>query len=217
MFATCIPKDRKGRPVKLFVIGATGRSGSWILKEAIERGHKVTALVRPPVDRLGDHSMRFTVVPGELLRMENLSQVIEGHDAIVSALSSDVVEVLTPRMIAAAESAGVTRFIAIAGGGILQLDEHSLRRDRVDYPAVFRKSSAGHLAAWKALETSNLNWSLICTPDLANASVTGKILFREDYMPAGRNSVALGDVARFVLDAAENGLHLRKRIGLTSP
>ena len=43
-------KDRSNRePVmKLFVIGATGRTGEEIVQQALARGHHVTAFVRSP-------------------------------------------------------------------------------------------------------------------------------------------------------------------------
>lgn len=201
--------------MKIFLVGATGRTGKWILKAALARGHQVTALVREPVDRLGITHPGLQAVPGDLFKVANLPGTLSGHDAIISALSSSVVEAGTRHLVDAAETASVSRFLGIAGGGILQLDENTLRRDRPGYPEVFRRSSERHLQAWKALEASPLTWTLICTPDLLDAPPTGKAKFRADYMPAGGNSIAAGDVADFLLDELEAGHFLRKRVGMT--
>ncbi len=201
--------------MKLFLVGATGRTGKWILKTALARGHQVTALVREPVERLDISDAGLEVISGDLETFEKLADAVSGHDAIISALSTKAVDSGTMKLIAAAESAGVKRFVGIAGGGILQLDETRLRRDRPGYPEVFRKSSERHMAAWKALDTSSLEWTLICTPDLLDAPPTGKAKAREEYMPEGGNSVAAGDVADFVLHQIEHGKFLRKRIGFT--
>lgn len=202
--------------MKLFLVGSTGRTGKWILKAALDRGHQVTALVREPIDRIEISHANLTVVSGDLTNFANLASTLSGHDAIISALSSNTVDVGTQKIIAAAEMTGVSRFMGIAGGGILQLDEKHLRRDRPGYPEVFRQSSARHLQAWKALEASTLNWTLLCTPDLLDAPATGQAKFREEYMPAGRNSVAAGDVAEFFMTELETERFPRKRVGFTT-
>jgi uncharacterized protein len=201
--------------MKLFLVGATGRTGKWILKAALAGGHQVTALVRDPTDRLGISHPSLSVVSGDLFTVQNLVGTLSGHDAVISALNSGAVETGTQKLIAAAETAGVKRFFGFAGGGILQLDENRLRRDRPGYPEIFLKSSARHLQAWKALEASSLNWTLICTPDIANTAATGQAKFRADYMPTGGNSVAAGDIAEFLLTELDAGLFSRKRVGFT--
>jgi len=131
--------------MKIFLVGATGRTGQWILKTALERKFEVTALVRGTASRrLISHSS-LSVIFADLFAVEDLTGMLAGHDALLSALSSDVVAAGTRSLVSAAESAGVRRFLGVAGGGILQLDETHLRRERPGYPALFLKSSEGHL------------------------------------------------------------------------
>ncbi|MCM2280127.1 MAG: SDR family oxidoreductase [Oligoflexia bacterium] len=124
------------------------------MRAALARGHQVTALVCGTGDRVGFSHPSLRVLSGDLLDFAELASALAGHDAILSALSSASVEAGTKELILAAESAGVRRFVGIAGGGILQLDERRLRRDRPGYPELFRKTSEGHLQAWRALEDS---------------------------------------------------------------
>src|SRR6266705_1091482 len=70
--------------MKLVVLGATGGTGLEIVRQAIERGHTVTALVRSP-ERLKPFWNQITVKQGDLLKSEDLQQVLEGQDAVVSA------------------------------------------------------------------------------------------------------------------------------------
>lgn len=201
--------------MKVFLVGATGRTGQWILKAALAHGFEVTALVRNAKGRELPSHPSLRVINGDLFAIEDLAGVLEGHEAVLSALSSDVVEAGTKKLIAAAERAGVRRFLGVAGGGILQLDETHLRRERPGYPALFLKSSEGHLAAWQALEKSSLLWTLVCTPDLVNAPATGLAKHREDYMPEGGRSVPCGDVAEFMMAELEASRFSCKRIGFT--
>ncbi len=201
--------------MRIFLVGATGRAGKWILREALARGHQVTALVRGQSDRLGLSHRFLQIILGDLIEVDDLANSLSGHDAILSALSSASVEAGTHKLIMAAGSAGVTRFLGIAGGGILQLDEDLLRRDRPGYPKFFLKTSEGHLHAWNKLEASSLDWTLVCTPDLSDAPASGRAKCREDYMPEGSNVVPIGDVAEFLMNELEARRFVRKRVGLT--
>src|SRR6266480_7237908 len=75
--------------MKLLVLGATGGTGLEIVRQAIERGHSVTAFVRSP-ERLKPFQDRVTVKQGDLLSRAELERVIIGHDAVVSGFGPRV-------------------------------------------------------------------------------------------------------------------------------
>ena len=58
--------------MKLFIIGATGRTGREIVKQALTRGHQVTAFVRSPEGmQLG--SERVNVIKGNAMDEHQLA------------------------------------------------------------------------------------------------------------------------------------------------
>ncbi len=71
--------------MKLFVIGATGRTGEEIVQQALARGHHVTAFVRSPEAVTLRHE-RLGVLEGNVTDEEQLSEAMQNHDAVVSAL-----------------------------------------------------------------------------------------------------------------------------------
>src|SRR6478672_8786823 len=75
--------------MKLFVVGATGGIGLEIVRQAIDRGHSVTAFVRSPerLKTLGDH---INILPGNPLNSAELQYAIRGHDAILSGFGPRV-------------------------------------------------------------------------------------------------------------------------------
>src|SRR5438445_13640532 len=73
------------RSMKLLVLGATGGTGLEIVRQAIERGHAVTAFVRSP-ERLKPLEDRVTVKQGDLLNSAEIERVIIGHEAVVSGI-----------------------------------------------------------------------------------------------------------------------------------
>jgi len=75
--------------MKLVVLGATGGIGLEIVRQAIDRGHSVTAFVRSP-DRLAAFQGRIAFAQGDLLSASQLERAIQGNDAILSAFGPRV-------------------------------------------------------------------------------------------------------------------------------
>jgi putative NADH-flavin reductase len=71
--------------MKLFVIGATGRTGLEIVQQALARGHHVTAFVRSP-ESITFKNERLTVRKGNAMNEEQLFDAMQNHDAVVSTL-----------------------------------------------------------------------------------------------------------------------------------
>ncbi|MGW7192485.1 NAD(P)-dependent oxidoreductase, partial [Streptomyces sp. NPDC054838] len=75
--------------MKLTVFGATGGVGTEVVRQALDAGHEVTAVVRDPA-RLpvpAHERLRVAVVP-DLTDEEALVPVLTGQSAVISALGS---------------------------------------------------------------------------------------------------------------------------------
>src|SRR3981081_3817831 len=77
------------RTMKLVVLGATGGTGLEIVRQAVGRGHSVTAFVRSP-ERLSPFADRISVKQGNLLNGSELEEVLRGQDAVLSAFGPRV-------------------------------------------------------------------------------------------------------------------------------
>src|SRR5437773_8799116 len=87
--ASEIERSEKRSSMKLVVLGATGGTGLEIVRQAIQRGHSVTALVRSP-EPLNPFRDQMVIRQGNLLDAAQLEGVIRGHDAVLSAFGPRV-------------------------------------------------------------------------------------------------------------------------------
>ena len=90
--------------MNVVVYGATGNSGSAIVKELLSRGHKVTAVARKVSSLKAEQGLTTKV--DDLSKVDAIAAIITGADAVVSAYappSDDTNAILgvTERQIAA--------------------------------------------------------------------------------------------------------------------
>ena len=107
------------------LIGATGFVGSAILNELVNRGHKVTAVVRD-VEKLPKNE-NIVAVKEDVANVDAIVKLAEGKDAIISAYNpgwmnpdiATLIETNYPRILEAVKKSGVKRMLIVGGAGTL--------------------------------------------------------------------------------------------------
>lgn len=212
---------RQGR-LKLVVLGATGATGLEVVRQAAERGHAVTAFVRTP-DRLGAVRNQIAVRKGDLLDSSQLAQVIEGHDAVLSAFG--------PRLPVSKADARLLQQFATALTGAME--RTTVRRvvvesvaflfkDAIIPPAyllgrlLFPSIVADAAAMEKIFAESGLDWTMVRPPELTKKPYTGRYRAREGHLPAFGFKIARADVADYMIKAVEHHLSSCKIVGVSN-
>lgn len=109
------------------LIGATGYVGRAILNELLERGDKVTAIVRHADKLRNIDNKNLSVVEGDATDPAFLASVAKGKDAVISAINSGWTnpnlynDNLTNynNLIKGVRMSGVDRFLIVGGAGAL--------------------------------------------------------------------------------------------------
>ena len=203
--------------MKLAIFGATGRVGSEILKRALEDGHQVTALQRSP--KLDKHPNLETVF-GNVREGKDIERVITGADAVFSALGTDKTTTLTdalPFIIESMERHGINRIITIGTAGILnsRLEDGKLRYQGGDSNRKMTFAAEEHKKAFRLLEQSNLEWTIVRGPVLTNKPGTGHVEVGHVGTVRGFK-LSREDLADFVLKEIEDGNYVHQMPFLTN-
>ena len=69
------------------LLGSTGKVGGWVLEMALERKHKVKALVRKP-EKLDAYKDKIEIVQGGIKDEEKMLELVTGADVVISTLGS---------------------------------------------------------------------------------------------------------------------------------
>ena len=104
------------------LIGASGFVGSAILNEALNRGHKVTAIVLNP-EKITVSNTNLTVIMADATDPEILAGLAAGKDAVISAYNPGWGNPRTlenyPKIVEGVKRAGVKRLLIVGGAGTL--------------------------------------------------------------------------------------------------
>ena len=133
--------------MKIALLGATGFVGSALLKEALNRGHSVTAIVPDPAKLVPVE--RLTAKAGDVYDPATLATLVTGHDALISAfnpgwkdpnLYDDQVRGTTC-IIAAVKKAGLNRVLWVGGAGGQEVRPGVRLVDSPDFPPAIKPGS----------------------------------------------------------------------------
>jgi putative NADH-flavin reductase len=194
------------------VFGASGRTGSAFVRQALAAGHGVSAFLRDPRSAM-PKDVRFTV--GDVLDTAAVtSAVASTHTIVITLGGTSAMEVGCANVIQAAVGVGARRLLGVVGAGVLQVDANRQRHELSEYPPQFRVIGAAHQAFHNALRVSPLDWTLACTPRLVDGERTDAFSTTADYLPEGTGSITTGDVAAFLLGEAVAPRFVRSRVGL---
>src|SRR5215510_5030074 len=192
--------------MKLFVIGATGRTGREIVEQAVARGHQVTAFVRSP-EGIKFKNDRLKVIEGNAMDENELVNAMQNHDAVVSTLGPRQVfkpsSMLHDSAIAttrAMQCSGVTRLVVLSAAAHFPGIPNRIAS------FIMRNHMRDSLAMEEIVKRNGLDWTIARPPRLTQGdSLTYRS--REDAAPAMGFSLSRKAVAAFMLDAIEQKKH----------
>jgi putative NADH-flavin reductase len=192
--------------MRLALFGATGRAGGAILHQAHTAGYEVSALARSPGKLDGD-GLSAAVTAGDVRDLAAAERVVEGADAVVSAIGGTrpgnlaVLQQGTAAILTAMSRHDVRRLIVIQGFHLpFPADPHNLGRPvmRAVLRVWNRHLSADSYRMAAVLTESDLDWTLIRMPRLTPGLPSAD--YRVGKLALGPwSTVTTGQVAHFTL------------------
>lgn len=209
--------------MKLAIIGATGFVGSAILNEALQRGYEVTAIARN-TDKVIKGNDKLTAIAADVSDSANLTKIIAGHDAVISAFNAGWTNPNLYRDFTkgseeiqqAVRASGVKRLLVVGGAGSLEIAPGLQMVDSPGFPAEYK---AGATAARDYLNTlkkeTELEWTFLSPAiDLYPGKRTAKFRLGTDqpvFDQDGKASISVEDLAVAIIDELEHNRFIRKR------
>ncbi len=201
--------------MKITILGASGRTGIPLVRQALAKGYEVVALVRDPA-KLTIQDDRLSVIQGNVQNSADVEQAVAGSDAVLLALgqtkisAKDVMTVAARSVISAMQKEGVARLITLTGAGVPYpaKDEPKLFNRVMSFllKTLARDVQADSLQHVALIEQSGLVWTVVRVPMLTEDAHTGQI--KVGYVGKGTGArIGRADVADFMLRVLEEDSH----------
>ncbi|EKF75662.1 hypothetical protein A11A3_02297 [Alcanivorax hongdengensis A-11-3] len=209
--------------MNIALIGASGFIGSALREEALQRGHRVTALVSHP-DKL-QATDRLSVIKSDVQDSATLARQLNDFDLVISAFSGHAQNdihgyyVSGMRAIIQASKAAGARLLVVGGAGSLSVGDDTLLIDTPEFPEAYKATARGAQDALRMLrEETELNWTML-SPAAAifPGERTGHFRLGGDHLlvdDQGQSRISVQDFAVAMLDEAEKPAHPRQRFTL---
>jgi putative NADH-flavin reductase len=208
---------------KILVLGATGHIGLELVREAVQRGHQVTAAAREVAQAPAIEGVHWVALDAG--QPAALQAALQGQDAVLAAVSGrksghDTVPAIAAQLLQALPAAGVQRLLWVGGAGSLEVAPGVKVIDSPDFPADWKPEALGQSAALEVLRASSgtVDWTFFSPAALIEPGarsgqyrVGGEQLLLDEQ---GRSRISISDFAVALLDALEQGKYLRQRVGI---
>ncbi|GGJ32019.1 NAD(P)-dependent oxidoreductase [Deinococcus roseus] len=203
--------------MKILLIGSTGFVGSALLKEALHKGHEVTAVVR----REGalQETAGLSVVPATITSSEQVADLARGHDVVIASVSArkpgdtPIPEVIQT-VAAGAQQAGVKLFV-VGGAGSLEVAPGVKLMDIPQFPAEYKHEAQQQGEALELLKSTDHNWTYLSPAAIiAPGERTTQYRLGTDQLlsdAAGNSNISVEDYAHAVISELEDPKHERQR------
>lgn len=199
--------------MKIALFGATGTIGTRIAREALSRGHHITALSRRGSEG-GVDGVEGRV--GDLADPASVEEAAAAHDVVVSATGPSRTGDSHEPWLAATQNlidhAGTTRVVFVGGAGSLVLPDGIRLLDSDGFPAEYLAEARSGAAALELFRDArdDLDWTFFSpAPVIAPGERTGHYTLGLDS-PAGEQ-ISAEDYAVALVDELEQPRHRRQR------
>ncbi|WP_327110037.1 NAD(P)H-binding protein [Nocardia sp. NBC_01730] len=210
--------------MRLTIFGATGNTGTRLVRQALAAGHEVTAVVR------GTHTMRdhsaLRVITADVMNPADIVEALRGANAVLDTIGSRAkgpTSVCTDAALSitkAMETAGAQRLVLISNSaGVAGRGDDWFTRFVVKplilHP-LLRHGLADMAAAEQAVRDSALDWTIVRAPQLTDNPAKGS------YRTAIERNVLFGiritrdDLATCLLDLASDEPAIRKHVNVAN-
>jgi uncharacterized protein YbjT (DUF2867 family) len=215
--------------MKILILGATGRTGKYVIEEALKKGHKVSAIARDP-DKLKSYDIDIT--QGTPYDYETTEKALTGCDVVINTLNvsrksdnpwaplvapKDLISKSASNAIKAMEKTGIKRFVALStiGAGRSWKTTPAILRLIVSISNL-RHAFLDHGKQEELLENSSIDYTICRAPMLSSdINSSGAVATQENETPKSMK-LSRNSAAEFFIKIVENKEFLKQTVNLSN-
>jgi putative NADH-flavin reductase len=168
--------------MKFAIFGASGATGTCLVRHVLDAGHQVAAVVRDPARMTVPAQTRLQVITADVMDPAAISPAVADADAVITAVGphgagrSTLRQDSTRSIIQAMRKTGARRLLFISGSIVADQGESPYLRYLIKPLArrtFLRHPTADFLATEEEIDASGLDWTIFRPPSLTSKPARG--------------------------------------------
>jgi putative NADH-flavin reductase len=194
--------------MKITILGSTGFVGKVLIKKAITAGYQIKTLARNP-EKLKEIKDKIEIIKGSVFESSAIELALEGAEVVLSTIGPPTGKPCDPAQYEKAmkdivrimDKHRIKRYIHI-GGAVHKGGENEVWNFKRKFLRLFlnlfgKKILIAKHLEWEVLKSSDLDWTLIRPPRIANEPASGNISVDEKNLK--NLKVSVEDLSDFIL------------------
>lgn len=208
------------------VLGAGGRTGGEVVRQAGARGLGATAVARRPLPGLASGEQLRTAV-ADVTDPDALSIAVRGCDAVICAIGTGTSRAPTrlysdgvARVLEAMARTGARRLVVVSAAPAAPREQQPRLERRVLMPIldrVFGETYTDMRRMEALLATSEIDWTVLRPPRLSGRPGRGDYRLNAEGALRGARSITCADLATALLDALDSPELHRRAAAVAGP
>ena len=202
---------------RIAVIGGTGKSGVYLVKELLRQNFKIKLLIRNP-EKIPPVHPNMEVVFGDVLDKDALQQLVSDCVGLISTLGAGnpysgptLFSKATKLILEVLVEHHISRYLVVTGLNVdTELDQKgTTTKTATDWMyANYPDSTKDRQLEYELLCASELEWTLVRLPLIAQTDEAPKIVVSLSDCPG--QHISATSLARFLIHALQDGSHLKE-------
>lgn len=193
---------------KIIVFGASGGTGKEVVQQALERGYKVTVILRNPSLFKIEHK-NLTVIKGDILEPATFKNEMTGNATFISCLGIPKIQETilysqgVKNMVHVMKATGSRRIICISSGAISTPPGSSIIMSfllKNVLQRLYKPIYSDMQLMEDILSNSALDWTVIGAPKLTNGKKTGKYRVITNQPLKSIPKISRADMADYIVN-----------------
>ncbi len=203
--------------MKIAVIGGTGKSGKYLVKQLLTQGFHFKILIRNPANFEINHPL-IEIVKGDAGEYKSVRSLLQGCQAVISTLGlgqpaseTSIFSKATKNVIRVMNECNINRYILTTGLNVdTPFDKKSIKTKfatdwmKTHYP----ETTADKQTEYNILSGSNVSWTLVRLPLIEQTDERSEIKVSLEDCPGDKISAA--SLAHFLISQLSDNAFVNK-------
>ena len=206
--------------MKIFLFGATGRTGKEVLDQLLQQGYDVTVLVRSIIKLDYLKNSKLSIIEGDIFNPDSYKKELSKSDVVISTIGTGsskkpttIYSEGTGKIISVMKNAGIKKIIMVTAAAFDTTDPGA-NNFMVKYIArpLFKNIYSDMITLESMLENEkDINWICIRPPRLTNGKLTRKYRVKINHCPEGGWRISRKDLADFIVKQINSDEYTHKK------